>query len=81
MSHTPHELAEEFPQSEDLLRGLKAKDPHFSRIADEYHEVNRQIHRHESRVEPVSDFVEEELRKKRLSLKDEIASLLRQAAD
>lgn len=81
MSHTPHELAEEFPQNEVLLRELKAKDPHFSRLADEYHEVNRQIHRHESRVEPVSDFVEEELRKKRLSLKDEIASLLRQATD
>lgn len=81
MSHTPHELAAEFPESAELIHELKGKDGHFARLADEYHDLNRQIHRHESRVEPVSDEVEETLRKKRLALKDQIAAFIREAAD
>ena len=80
MSHTPHELHEEFPESIELMHELKTKDAHFARLADEYHEINREIHRIESEVEAASDFRMEDLRKKRMLLKDEIAELLRQAA-
>ena len=45
MSHTPHELAEEFPDAADRIHELKQTDAHFARLADEYHELNRQIHR------------------------------------
>lgn len=81
MSHTPHELAEEFPEQIELIHQLKNENGHFARLADEYHEINRQIHRHESRVEPVSDLAEEALRKQRVVLKDQIAALLRQSAN
>ncbi|MAP94433.1 MAG: hypothetical protein CMK07_05725 [Ponticaulis sp.] len=77
MSHTPHELSEDFPEHIDLMRELKESDAHFAKLADEYHELNREIHRHETRVEPISDAAEETLRKKRLMLKDEIAQMLR----
>lgn len=80
MSHTPHELAEEFPDQIELIHQLKNENGHFARLADEYHEINRQIHRHESRVEPVSDLTEETMRKQRLTLKDQISALLRQSA-
>ncbi len=80
MSHTPHELAEEFPEFAEKLHALKESDSHFSRLADEYHEINRAIHRAETNVEPVSDTHETELRRKRLELKDEIGRLLRAAA-
>ncbi|MGY6697806.1 MAG: YdcH family protein [Roseinatronobacter sp.] len=76
MSHTPHELAEEFPQSIELMHRLKMEDAHFARLSEEYHEVNRAIHRAETLVEPVSDMHETELRRKRLNLKDDIARLL-----
>jgi uncharacterized protein len=76
MSHVPHELAEEFPDQKDRIHEMKASSAHFARLADEYHEVNRAIHRAETRVEPVSDEVEQDLRRKRLHLKDEIASML-----
>ena len=77
MSHTPHELAEEFPEAVEKIHTLKMSDPHFARLADEYHEVNRHIHRHESGVQPASETHETELRKRRLLLKDEIYALLK----
>ncbi len=76
MSHVPHELHEEFPEAADALHALKMKDAHFARIADEYHEVNREIHRIESEIEPASDEVAETLKKRRLLLKDQVAELL-----
>ena len=79
MSHTPHELHEEFPESVDVISRLKQSDAHFSRLADEYHEVNREIHRIEAKVEAASDFRIEDLRKTRLRLKDEIAGMLASA--
>jgi len=80
MGHTPHELAQEFPEHVETLHALKARDPHFARIAEEYHEVNREIHRLESRIEAGSEDREEELRRKRVHLKDEIAAALSKAA-
>jgi hypothetical protein len=50
---------------------------HFARLADEYHEVNREIHRIGADVEAASDARAEELKKRRLALKDEIAGFLR----
>lgn len=76
MSHTPHELAEEFPQALDLMHRLKQDDAHFARLADEYHEVNRAIHRAETLVEPVAEHVESEMRRTRLGLKDQIARII-----
>ena len=77
MSHTPHELAEEFPDHVDRMHALKAENAHFAKLTDEYHDVNRKVHRAETNVEPIGRFAEEELRKKRTQLKDEIWSMLR----
>lgn len=76
MSYVPHELHEEFPQAADQLHALKVSDAHFARLADTYHEVNREIHRIESEIAPASDQALEELKKQRLSLKDQIAAML-----
>jgi uncharacterized protein len=81
MSHVPHELHEEFPEAAEALRILKANDAHFARLADEYHTLNREVHRIETNVEPASDEVLETLKKKRLHLKDQIAVLLAAAAN
>lgn len=76
MSHVPHELHEEFPQQAQKLHALKTSNAHFARLADRYHEVNRAIHRAEAEVEPTSDDTLEDMKKQRLHLKDEIASML-----
>ena len=80
MSHTPHELTEEFPEAADLIHKLKTSDAHFAKLADAYHDINRDIPRAETKVEPVSDLAEEDMRKQRMKLKDEIAKMLREAA-
>ena len=79
MSNTPHELHEEFPQDLDKIHDLKIGNAHFAKIAEEYHVVNRKIHRIETEVEAASDFRMEDLRKERLRLKDEIAMMISKA--
>ena len=76
MSHTPHELHEEFPELAEKITALKAEDAHFARLADEYHEVNRAVHRAETNVEPVSPTAETDMRKERAALKDALYRML-----
>lgn len=79
MSHVPHELTDEFPEYKEKIHALKQESAHFARLSDAYHEVNRTIHRMEERIEPVTEDVEQEMRRKRLALKDEIAAILKSA--
>ena len=76
MTHTPHELHEEFPERADRIHALKVSNAHFAHVAAGYHELNRLVHRMESGVEPADDAAMEEAKKRRLVLKDEIAAML-----
>lgn len=77
MSHTPHELAEVFPEQADQIHKLRESEPHFAKISEEYHALNREIHRGETDVEPMDDLHLEDLKKKRLALLDEISGFLK----
>lgn len=79
MTHTPHELAEEFPEKATQISELKQSDAHFAKLIDEYHEINRAVHRAETNVEPVEELAEVEMRKQRAALKDEIWGILSKA--
>jgi uncharacterized protein YdcH (DUF465 family) len=76
MSNTPHTLGDEFPDKLDVIHALKAADPQFARVLEEYDEVNDKIHRAESRIDAVSDEAETGFRKRRLALKDRIAAAI-----
>lgn len=76
MSHTPHELHDEFPNDAETLHKLKLDNSHFAKLADKYHELNREIHRIEAGIEPASDARSEDLKKERLHLLDEIAAMV-----
>lgn len=76
MTHTPHELREEFPEFADRITALRA-NTHFAKLADAYHDINRAIHRAETDVEPTDDLHIEDMRKQRLRLKDDIYIMLR----
>lgn len=76
MSHVPHELAEEFPEDVEKLHELKLNDAHFAKLADDYHAINREIHRIEAGVEAAADERAEDLKKQRLKLKDEISAVI-----
>ncbi|WP_372886976.1 YdcH family protein [Shimia sp.] len=77
MSHTPHELAEEFPEFVEKMHALKTTDAHFAKLAEDYHELNRKVHRAETNVEPREELAEVDLRKRRGALKDEIYAYLK----
>ncbi|MGR3759829.1 YdcH family protein [Roseobacteraceae bacterium NS-SX3] len=79
MSHTPHELTEEFPDKAELISRLKQTDAHFAKLAEEYHDVNRAVHRAETNVEPMDELAEVDLRKRRAALKDQIWGVLSKA--
>ncbi|MEO1660757.1 MAG: DUF465 domain-containing protein [Pseudomonadota bacterium] len=76
MSHTPHELGDDFPADKERISELKRTSPHFAKLADRYHQINRTIHRMEERIEPVTDATELMLRRERLMLKDQLYAML-----
>jgi len=77
MSHTPHEFHEEFPEFAARIHELKTGDAHFSKLFDEYHDINRAVHRAETNVEPTDDLNLETMRKQRMVLKDQLYALLK----
>lgn len=76
MSNTPHTLAEEFPGQSEAIHKLKTTDAHFARLLREYDDVNDQIHRAETNVAPIEQLAENDLRKRRLQIKDALAKAL-----
>ena len=72
MSHTPHELSDDFPNEKERISELKRTSPHFCKLAERYHEINRTIHRMEERIEPAADVTELSLRRERMMLKDQL---------
>jgi uncharacterized protein YdcH (DUF465 family) len=76
MSHTPHELAEEFPEHIELMHDLRGSDAHFAKLSEAYHTANRAVHSAETNVQPASDEHLLELRKERMRLKDDVYAYL-----
>lgn len=74
-----HDLAHEFPEYKDKIHELKMSNNHFARLFDEYHEVNREVVRIEQEIETVADSYAEEQKLKRLHLKDELFTMLKEA--
>jgi len=77
MTNTPNELSEQFPEAVEKMHDLKMTDAHFAKLFEDYHELNRAIHRAETNVEPTDDFHMEDMRKQRLAMLDEISPYLR----
>ncbi len=65
-----HDLYHEFPEYKDRIETLRSKDAEFSRLCDEYTQLNREIIRIEQHVEPRDHVYFEEMKKKRLHAKD-----------
>jgi uncharacterized protein YdcH (DUF465 family) len=75
-----HSLVREFPAMRDQIHRLKQTDGHFARLFADYDAVAQEAHRIESGAEAASDERLEGLKKQRLHLKDQLFSLLKQAA-
>ena len=77
--HTPNELTTIFARDRDLVTRLKQEDAHYARLADDYHALNRQVHRIEAEAEAASDERFETLKKQRLALLDELTAIVTRA--
>ena len=76
MEGEKHDLIHELPEYREKIHQLKMTNSHFAKLFDEYHEVNRQVHRIEAGVENTADEFLEGLKKQRLKLKDDLFALL-----
>ena len=76
MSVEHHDLIHEFPQLKARIHELKVSDVHFRDLFDEYHLLTRTIEKMEDEVTPVATRTEEDAKKRRLHLKDELYRLL-----
>lgn len=74
-----HSLLHEFPDHKKTIHDLKGGNRHFARLFDEYHTVDKEIHRIEEGIETPSDVYTEQLKKQRLHLKDELYLMIRGA--
>lgn len=72
-----HDLHHEFPEHKETIHKLKTSNSHFSRLFDEYHVATAEVEKLEGKGIPVGDATFDDLKKKRLKLKDELYSMLR----
>lgn len=77
MLNEKHDLIHELPEYRDTIHTLKTSNNHFSRLFDQYHEIDHEVHRIETGVETTSDEYLEERKKKRLHLKDELFRIIK----
>lgn len=72
-----HDLLHELPEYKDRIHDLKVSNNHFARIFSDYHDVDHEIHRIEEGIETPADEYTEELKKKRLHMKDELLAMIK----
>lgn len=72
-----HDLLHEFPEHRDKIHTLKTTDAHFRKLFDEYHDIDHHVHRIENGSEATTDEHLNELRLKRVHLKDSLYEYLK----
>ena len=76
MSEQGHDLHNAFPADGALLQALKVQNGHFRSLAEQFHDVTQEIVRVEGGLEAASDTRLENLKKRRLGMLDEVATLI-----
>ena len=72
-----HDLQKEFPDLADRIHQLKTGNHHFAKRFDEYNAIDKEIIKAEEGLVPMDDFRLEDLKKKRLVVKDELYHMLK----
>ncbi|MBI1215863.1 MAG: DUF465 domain-containing protein [Alphaproteobacteria bacterium] len=72
-----HDLAHEFPEMKDAIHALKTTDTHFKKLFEEYEDIAKELENAEEGAGGISDAHAEELKKKRLELKDQLYGMLK----
>lgn len=80
MALEKHDLVHELPEHRDTIHRLKMEDNHFAKLFDQYHVVDKQVHRIEENVETPSDEFTIKQKADRLALKDELYQMILKAS-
>ena len=75
-----HPIITEFPNHTDIIHQLKADNAHFQRLMNEYEQIDKEVFRMEEGIETPEDAILVEKKKQRLHLKDQLATMIDQAA-
>ena len=79
MHNEPHDLIHELPEYREKIHDLKVENAHFRKLYDQYHVINKEIHRIEQGIENRTDEYTEGRKKERLSLKDQLFKMIKSA--
>jgi len=72
-----HDLLHEFPDLESKIANLRAQNPDFASLMDQYDSLDARVRSIEEVGSPVADETIEELKKERLRLKDALYVILK----
>ena len=72
-----HDLVHEFPDLASRIDLMRAQDPSFATLMDDYDALDAKVRQLEELGIPVADETIEDLKKERLLLKDRLYELLR----
>lgn len=76
MLNEKHDLIHELPEHKELIHTLKMENSHFSRLFDEYHDVDHEVRRIETGAETTADDYLDTRKKQRLLLKDQLFEMI-----
>jgi uncharacterized protein len=76
MTIQKHDLIHELPEHKDTIHDLKVSNAHFARLFDEYHQVDKEMHRIEENIETPSDDYTNQRKHDRLALKDKLHKMI-----
>ena len=74
-----HSLVQEFPEYKDKIHELKISDPEFAKLFEKYDDIDKEIYRIEMQIENTSDEYIENLKIRRVQLKDQLYTMLQRA--
>lgn len=72
-----HALALDFPALKDRIHALKTSNHHFAKLLGQYDALDHEVRRLEGEGSPKADETMEELKRKRVALKDELYKMLK----
>lgn len=75
--HLKHDLAHEFSTQVEKLHEMKLNNAHFAKLCTKYDDLNKQVITLEGKGTPVADESMEDLKKQRMTTKDEISKMLK----
>lgn len=73
-----HSIHSEFPEFDSKISSLKTSNSHFRKLYEEYNNIDKEIY-HLEVTEKFSDAPLENLKKKRVFLKDELLDIIKKS--